>query len=54
MFRGKELYDDFEEVTQDFSPAAYPQVTVMASEYDNLPDIVDELGKNPEKACRFA
>ncbi len=49
MAQGKELYDDFEDVTQDYSPAAYPQVTVMASEYDNLPDIIYELGKNPRK-----
>lgn len=49
MSQGKELYDDFEEVTQDFSPAAYPQVTIMASQYDNLPDIMYELGKNPRK-----
>jgi len=49
MAQGKELYDDFEEVTQDFSPAAYPQVTIMASQYDNLPDIMYELGKNPRK-----
>lgn len=49
MSQGKDLYDDFEEVTQDYSPAAYPQVTIMASQYDNLPDIMYELGKNPRK-----
>lgn len=49
MALGKELYDDFEDVTADFSPAAYPQVTIMASQYDNLPDIMYELGKNPRK-----
>lgn len=49
MAAGKELYDDFEDVTQDFSPAEFPQVTIMASQYDNLPDIMYELGKNPRK-----
>ncbi len=49
MAQGTELYDDFKEVTQDYSPGAYPQVTVMASQYDNLPDIIYELGKNPMK-----
>lgn len=49
MEQGKELYEDFDEVTQDFSPKAYPQVTIMASQYDNLPDIMYELGKNPRK-----
>jgi hypothetical protein len=49
MEQGKELYDDFEDVTSDFSPAAYPQVTIMASQYDNLPDIMYELNKNPRK-----
>jgi hypothetical protein len=49
MAQGKDLYDDFEEVTSDFSPAAYPQITIMASQYDNLPDIMYELTKNPRK-----
>ncbi len=49
MSQGKDLYDDFDDVTQDYSPGAYPQVTVMASQYDNLPDIIYELGKNPRK-----
>jgi len=34
---------------EKMSPAAYPQVTIMASQYDNLPDIMYELGKNPRK-----
>jgi len=49
MEQGNELYDDFKEVTEDFSPATYPQITIMASQYDNLPDIMYELNKNPRK-----
>ena len=49
MAQGKDLYEDFDEVTSDFSPAAYPQITIMASQYDNLPDIMYELTKNPRK-----
>ena len=49
MSQGKEIYQDFDEVTADFSPAAYPQVTILASQQDNLPDIMYELSKNPQK-----
>lgn len=49
MEEGKGKYPDFEEVTADFSPAAYPQVTVLASQHDNLADIMYELNKNPRK-----
>ncbi len=49
MAQGKEIYDDFDDVTGDFSPQAYPQVTILASQQDNLPDIMYELGKNPQK-----
>ena len=54
MEKGKDLYDDFEEVTSDFSPAAFPQVTIMASRYaDVLPEIMYELGKNPQKLANL-
>ncbi len=49
MSQGKDIYEDFDEVTSDFSPAAYPQVTILASQQDNLPDIMYELSKNPTK-----
>ncbi len=49
MSQGKEIYEDFDEVTADFNPGAYPQVTIMASQQDNLPDIMYELSKNPQK-----
>lgn len=49
MSQGKEIYEDFDEVTSDFNPGAYPQVTILASQQDNLPDIMYELSKNPQK-----
>jgi hypothetical protein len=49
MSQGKEIYPDFDETTADFSPGAYPQVTILASQQDNLPDIIYELSKNPQK-----
>jgi len=36
-------------VTADFNPAAYPQVTILAAQMDNLPDIMYELAGNPSK-----
>lgn len=47
--RGKTLFDDYDTITQDVTPAAYPQVTIMASQYDNMPEILYELGGNPRK-----
>lgn len=47
--KGKELYNDYAEKTQDITPAAYPQVTILASQYDNMPEILYELGGNPSK-----
>jgi len=49
MKQGPELYPDFQEVTGDYNPAAFPQVTILAAQMDNLPDIMYELNKNPTK-----
>ncbi len=49
MKQGKELYEDFDEVTKSYNPSKYPQVTIMAAQMDNLPDIIYELKKNPQK-----
>jgi uncharacterized protein with von Willebrand factor type A (vWA) domain len=49
MSAGKQLYDDFEDVTKQFNPAAFAQVTYLASEDDNTPEIIYELSKNPQK-----
>jgi hypothetical protein len=49
MGTGKDLYDDFEEVTGQFSPASFPQVVFLASRMDNTPDIMYELAQHPQK-----
>ena len=49
MKQGPELYEDFQEVTKGFSPAKYPQVTILAAQMENTPDIIYELKKNPQK-----
>lgn len=49
MKQGPTLYSDFEEVTKGFSPAKYPQVTILAGQMENTPDIIYELKKNPQK-----
>lgn len=49
MNMGKSLYEDFEAVTSDFDPAAFPQLTFLIAGMENTPDIVYELAKNPQK-----
>lgn len=49
MEQGKHRYDDFEEVTRGFNPGNYSRVTVLASQHDNLADIIYDLKKNPQK-----
>lgn len=49
MKQGPELYEDFQEVTKGFSPAKYPQVTILAGQMENTADIIYELKKNPQK-----
>lgn len=53
MKQGPELYEDFKEVTQNYNPAAFPQVTLLAAQQDNLPDIMYELSKNPGKLAHL-
>lgn len=49
MGQGKDLYQDFEEVTGEFNPGTYWQVATMATQHDNTPAIIYELEKNPRK-----
>ena len=46
---GKKGYADFEEVTKDFDPGAFPQLIYLLSGMDNAGDIVYDLSKNPHK-----
>lgn len=45
----KSNYDDFDEVTKDFDPTAFPQLIFLLSGIDNAGDVVYELSKNPLK-----
>jgi len=46
---GKSQYSDFDEVTKDFDPAAFPQLMYLISGMDNAADIVYDLSKNSLK-----
>lgn len=51
--KGKEIYQDFDEVLADFNPRNFPQVVYLASELDNTPEIIYELSKNPGKLANL-
>lgn len=47
--QGRKAYEDFDEVTKDFEPAAYPQLTFLLSGMENAGDILYELSRNSTK-----
>lgn len=49
MEQGKNTYEDFEEITKEFDPTAFPQLTYLVAGIDNAADIIYELAKNPLK-----
>jgi hypothetical protein len=49
MQKGAEIAEDFEQITADFNPNEFPRLIALASKFDNLPDIIYELSKNPYK-----
>lgn len=49
MNLGKEKYDDWDAVTADFEPEAFPELVYLANQSDNTADIIYELRKNPTK-----
>lgn len=49
MEQGKNAYDDFEEVTKEFDPAAFPQLTYLVAGMDNAADVIYDLSRNPLK-----
>ena len=50
--QGKANYQDFEEVTKDFDPTQFPQLTFLLSGIDNAGDVLYELAKNPTKIAQ--
>ncbi len=49
MEQGKTVYDDFEEVTKEFDPTAFPQLTYLVAGIDNAADVIYDLSRNPLK-----
>jgi len=49
MKLGRDAYTDFDDITKDFDPTAFPQLTYLVSGIENAGDIVYELAKNPSK-----
>ncbi len=49
MATGAELFEDFNDVMDDFDPARFPSVVYLVSEMENVPQIMYELANNPMK-----
>jgi hypothetical protein len=49
MNQGKEIYDDFDEVTKEFDPTSFPKLVYLISGIDNAADVIYELSKNSSK-----
>lgn len=49
MEQGKQAYEDFEEITKEFDPTAFPQLTYLVSGIDNAADVIYDLARNPIK-----
>lgn len=52
--QGKEAFEDFDAVTANFEPQAFPQIVYLASQSDNTAAIIYELQKNPSKLAQLA
>lgn len=49
MSKGKDFYEDFDAITADFDPSAFPKLTYLIAGMDNTSDVVYELARNPQK-----
>lgn len=47
--QAKDNYSDFDAVTQDFDPSAFPQLALLIAGVDNGGDVLYDLVKNPQK-----
>lgn len=47
--KGKQTYNDFDEITKDFDPGAFPQLVYLVAGIPNGSDIIYDLAKNPMK-----
>lgn len=49
MSQGKAAYEDFDEITKEFDPSAFPKLVYLVSGIDNAADIIYDLSRNPSK-----
>ncbi len=54
LAQGRESFEDFDAVTADFDPAAFPQLVYLATQADNTAAIIYELQKNPAKLAQLS
>jgi len=54
LAQGREAFEDFDAVTADFDPAAFPQLVYLATQADNTAAIIYELQKNPAKLASLS
>lgn len=54
MSTGKESFEDFDQVMDDFNPEAFPNLVYLASKMENTPAVMYELMKNPSKWATVA
>lgn len=47
--QGRGAYEDFDDVTKDFDPAAFPQLTYLLAGLDNAADVLYHLNQNSLK-----
>ncbi len=49
MDYSRKAYSDFDEITKEFDPTAFPQLVYLVSGLENAGDIIYDLSKNPNK-----
>lgn len=54
LAQGREAFEDFDDVTASFDPAAFPQLVFLATQADNTAAIIYELQKNPAKLATLS
>ena len=47
--QGRKSYQDFDEITKEFDPTAFPQLIYLVAGIENAGDVIYELSRNPQK-----
>ncbi len=50
---GKNKYSDFDEVMKGFEPSSFPQLSILAGQFENTADIMYDLSSNPMKLAQI-